>query len=63
MQYFVSFRYIMQLYRDRKPDGSLPDIDFLNLKPQSKLVDAGIDVGLDYYGIRPDIGAIESFGR
>ncbi len=49
----------MQLYRPRKPDGSLPDIDFGKLRPESDLVETGIDVGLDYYGYGPDIGAIE----
>ena len=50
----------MQLYRPRKFDGSLPDIDFLKLDPQSGLVDAGIDVGLVYNGYAPDVGAMES---
>ncbi len=48
-----------QLMRTRKGDGSLPDIDFLNLKSGSNLIDAGIDVGLPYYGIAPEIGAFE----
>ena len=45
----------------RKPDGSLPDIDFMKLKPTSKLVDAGVDVGLPYKGTAPDLGAFERF--
>ena len=48
-----------QLMRARKTDGSLPDIDFLNLKSGSNLIDAGVDVGLPYYGKAPDIGAFE----
>lgn len=48
-----------QLTRARKADGSLPDIDFLNLKSGSDLIDAGVDVGLPYYGKAPEIGAFE----
>ena len=47
----------------RKPDGSLPDSDFLRLAPQSDLVDAGIDVGLPFAGGRPDLGALETVNR
>ncbi len=43
----------------REDDGSLPNIDFLRLKSGSDLVDAGVDVDLDYFGSRPDIGAFE----
>jgi uncharacterized repeat protein (TIGR02059 family) len=43
----------------RQADGSLPDIPFLHLKSGSALIDAGIDVGLPYIGIRPDLGAFE----
>ncbi len=50
----------MELYRPRKSDGSLPDIDFGKLRPGSDLAEAGIDVGLNYHGLSPDIGAIES---
>ncbi len=31
-----------QLMRQRKADGSLPDIDFMKLKKSSKLLEAGI---------------------
>lgn len=48
-----------ELLRPRKPDGSLPDIDFLKLAPESSLIDAGVDVGLPYWGSAPDIGAFE----
>jgi hypothetical protein len=44
----------------RKSDGSLPDINFLKLAEGSDLVDAGIDVGMPYNGISPDMGAFES---
>jgi predicted Rdx family selenoprotein len=48
-----------QLIWQRKADGSLPDIEFLNLKTGSPLIDAGVDVGMPYYGKAPDIGAFE----
>jgi Protein of unknown function (DUF1565) len=43
----------------RKPDGSLPDIDFMRLKPKSHLIDKGVDVGLPYKGKAPDLGCFE----
>ena len=43
----------------RQADGSLPDIDFLKLQNSSDLIDAGVDVGLDFTGDAPDIGAYE----
>jgi hypothetical protein len=43
----------------RQPDGSLPDLPFLKLKVGSRLIDAGVDVGLPYSGSLPDIGAYE----
>ncbi|MCF8302528.1 MAG: right-handed parallel beta-helix repeat-containing protein [Bacteroidales bacterium] len=42
----------------RNPDGSLPELG-LQLSPSSDLIDAGIDVGLPYYGEAPDLGAFE----
>lgn len=44
----------------RKPDGSLPDIDFLHLAPGSDLIDAGVDLGYPFNGLAPDLGAFES---
>jgi hypothetical protein len=44
----------------RKADGSLPEIAFMHLAPDSKLIDAGTAVGLPYVGIAPDLGAFES---
>jgi hypothetical protein len=44
----------------RKADGSLPDIDYLRLKADSPLRNAGIDVGLPFNGSAPDIGPFES---
>jgi hypothetical protein len=49
-----------QLTASRESDGSLPDVDFLNLLAESDLVDAGKDVGLAYCGTAPDMGAFES---
>src|SRR4051812_44686091 len=43
----------------RNPDGSLPSSDFLHLAPGSKLVNAGVDVGLPFSGAAPDLGAFE----
>jgi hypothetical protein len=43
----------------RKPDGSLPDITFMHLAPDSELIDAGTDVGLPFTGSAPDLGAFE----
>jgi len=43
----------------RKADNSLPDINFLKLSPRSKLIDVGTDVGLSYYGSKPDLGYSE----
>lgn len=50
---------VSQLARPRKPDGSLPEIDFLHLAEGSDLIDAGTDVGLPYNGSAPDLGAFE----
>ncbi|HBE40469.1 MAG TPA: hypothetical protein DDW27_04575 [Bacteroidales bacterium] len=56
---FISLDYT-QLYRERKPDGSLPDITFGKLASNSELVDLGMNVGLPYYGSNPDLGWHES---
>lgn len=47
------------LLSDRKPDGSLPDVDYMKLVSGSDLVDQGVDVGLEYSGSAPDIGPFE----
>lgn len=44
----------------RSADGSLPLINFMRLRPGSKLVDRGVDVGLPYYGKQPDPGCFET---
>lgn len=44
----------------RNSDHSLPNLNFLKLKPYGeKLIDTGIDVNLPYTGDAPDIGAFE----
>jgi hypothetical protein len=45
---------------ERKPDGSLPDIDFLFLAQGSDLIDAGVDLGYPFNGEAPDLGAFET---
>ena len=47
------------MLQPRKADGSLPDIDYLHLVSGSDLIDAGVDVGLDFNGSAPDLGAFE----
>ncbi|MFZ5892070.1 MAG: right-handed parallel beta-helix repeat-containing protein, partial [Myxococcota bacterium] len=44
----------------RNADGSLPSNGFLRLKSDSKLIDAGVDVGLPFLGKAPDLGAFEA---
>ena len=43
----------------RKDDGGLPEPDFLKPAPGSKLIDAGVDVGISFEGSAPDIGPFE----
>jgi hypothetical protein len=44
----------------RKSDGTLPHIEYLHLAPGSDLIDAGVDVGIPYSGIAPDLGCFET---
>lgn len=48
-----------ELSAPRKPDGSLPDIDFLHLQKGSDLIDAGKKLDINYTGAAPDLGAFE----
>ena len=43
----------------RKADGSMPDVDFLKLKADSRAIDKGEDVGFPFVGDAPDLGAFE----
>jgi hypothetical protein len=57
---FVSLD-VSQLYSPRNANGSLPtNITFGHLRADSDLINAGIDVGLDYSGSAPDLGAFET---
>jgi hypothetical protein len=47
----------------RQADGSLPVLDFLRLASTSDLIGAGVDVGLPFTGMHPDIGAFEFSGE
>lgn len=51
-----------QLLGARQADGSLPIITFMHLVEGSDLIDKGVDVGLDFNGSAPDLGAFE-FGN
>lgn len=44
----------------RQADGSLPDLDFMKLSAQSRMIDQGTDVGLPYAGSAPDLGCYET---
>lgn len=44
----------------RQADGSLPDVDFLQLAESSDLIDGGVDLGLAFNGSAPDLGAFET---
>ena len=46
----------------RQADGSLPNNNFARLISGSDLIDKGVDVGLPYNGIAPDLGAYEFGG-
>jgi len=43
----------------RTPDGTLPESPFLRLETDSDLIDKGLDVGLAFLGLAPDLGAFE----
>jgi len=43
----------------RNEKGELPDLPFLHLAIGSPFVDAGTNVGIEYLGIAPDLGAFE----
>ena len=43
----------------RKADGSLPDVNFMHLASTSRLINAGVEVGIPFKGSAPDLGAFE----
>ena len=55
---FASLDYT-QLLTDRQADGSLPEISLLHLVSTSALIDKGINLGYNYFGNAPDLGAFE----
>lgn len=50
---------VEELLAPRKADGSLPDVGFMHLVAGSELIDKGVDVGMDFNGSAPDLGAFE----
>ncbi|WP_448697741.1 rhamnogalacturonan lyase domain-containing protein [Mucilaginibacter sp. AW1-3] len=55
---FVSLNEAL-LTGPRKADGSLPDVDFMKLKPGSRFIDKGADIGFPFKGAAPDLGCFE----
>ncbi|MFT4046324.1 MAG: DUF4990 domain-containing protein [Solimonas sp.] len=49
-----------QLTAPRQANGDLPVITYAHLAPGSRLIDAGVDVGVPYNGKAPDLGAFEA---
>jgi len=43
----------------RKENGSLPDVDFMKPTEGSKIINAGTDIGFEFLGDAPELGAIE----
>lgn len=46
----------------RQSNGALPNNDFLKLSDGSSLINGGVDVGINFNGDNPDLGAFESSG-
>ena len=44
-------------------NGMKPDIDFLQLAPGSDLINTGTEVGMNFYGTKPDLGPFEYYQR
>lgn len=47
------------VFGPRKSDGSLPDIRFMRLSAESRLINKGVNVELPFTGSAPDLGAFE----
>ena len=58
---FISLDTV-QAVAPRNAAGGLPVITLMHLTAGSSLVDAGIDVGLPFNGLAPDLGAFENQG-
>lgn len=50
---------VNELLKPRKDNGELPDVSCLHLAPGSAHIDAGVDIGFTFNGVRPDLGAFE----
>jgi len=46
-------------YLDRNQDNLIIETDFLRLSSASAMIDAGVDVGIEFMGLAPDLGAFE----
>lgn len=44
----------------RKSDGTLPHTEYMHLAAGSDLIDAGVNIGLPYAGMAPDLGCFET---
>lgn len=51
---------ISLLTAPRNDDGSLPDVQFMRPTENSRIVNAGTDIGFDFESSAPDLGAIET---
>ncbi len=51
---------LSELTKPRQPNGNLPEISLLHLKPGNPAIDKGVNVGLPFKGKAPDLGAFES---
>ncbi|MCF8378674.1 MAG: right-handed parallel beta-helix repeat-containing protein [Bacteroidales bacterium] len=56
---FISINAI-EAYGARNPDGSLPNISYMHITEGSDLIDAGVDLGLFFNGLAPDLGCFET---
>jgi hypothetical protein len=56
---FLSTDYTLEL-APRRDDGGLLETPFLRPVPSGRLLDKGTNLGMPYYGARPDLGAFES---
>ncbi len=48
-----------ELLKPRQANGSLPNIQFMHLTQKSNLVDKGVNIGFNFLGKAPDLGAFE----
>lgn len=55
---FKSLDYT-EMLRARQSNGRLPVVDYMFPVSGSMLIDSGVDVGLPFNGVKPDVGAFE----